>query len=589
MDSSRPTRRQLIILGILLFVGLGLRSCHLANHRLAPLGNVEEVFDSSDMNAFTVWAKKIADGDWLCRDSYHPKMDWMENIAPLEKFEEWWGGKEIYHQTPLYPYMLAVSHAVFGGNLPLLILQVLASTLSLFLIFLLGRRMMDTRAGLIATGIAVVFAPAIVLDSIQLRASLNVSFTLLSIWLLIRLREEGSLKLGILTGACLASSYLLRPTGVILLAAGPIILLLDKTSRPHWKRWGLGLAAAVVVTIAPFAVRNLIVGAPVHIFSTRGPETVIQANSQSADPGFMNVMAADRYVALMEEGHGSVLSALGTAIGSWPDESELGWWLWHQWQKVLCVYGDYEFANNINFYYYRALTPGLKFMPTFGWFVGLGLVGVVLLGLYGRQRRTMWFPLIALGGLLIGCFLGFAMGRYRMPVAMLLTIPAGAAVSFLVARIQERRFQLAAAVIAAVLAISVGSFLVRPSISMLGPDGELMVKPDSLREMQMEKTRLRPQEHLETAKVLNAQGNTAAAIAYLDDYKENFIDLMTRTSDGFRETNNPQGQFILLHTASRTMNDIAFWYFKCNAMKKATETKAISKRMKQQAEAMTGN
>ena len=64
---------------------------------------------------------------------------------------------------------------------------------------------------------------------------------------------------------------------------------------------------------------------------------------------------------------------------------------------------------------------------------------------------------------------------------------------------------------------------------------------------------------------------------------------MTRTSDGFRETNNPQGQFILLHTASQAMNDIAFRYYKCNAMKKATETKAISKHMKQQAEAMTGN
>jgi 4-amino-4-deoxy-L-arabinose transferase-like glycosyltransferase len=582
-------RRHLVILVVLLFVGLGLRATHLVNHRSAPLGNVEEVFESSDMHAFTVWARRIADGDWLCRDSFHPYMDWMAKIAPLETFETWWGGKEIYHQTPLYTYLLAISYAVFDSNLPLLILQVLGSTVSLLLIFLLGRRMLDTQAGLIAMGIAVFFAPAIVLDSIQLRASLNVTLTLLSIWLLMRLRENGSLGSGILTGVCLAASYLLRPTGMILMVAGPIVLLLDQTSRPHWKRWGLGLAAAIVVTIAPFVVRNLIVGAPMLTFSTRGPETVIQANSQTADPGFMNVMPTEHYVKLMEKGHGSVLSALSAAIESWPDDSSLGWWIWHQWQKTLCVFGDYEYANNINFYYYRTLTPGLELLPTFGWFVGLGLVGLVLLGRLGRQRRAMWIPLIALAGLVMGCLLGFAMGRYRMPVAMLLTIPAGATVSLAIAWVRQRQFGRVVLAGGIAVALSFLSFTVVPSITRFDSDGTLTIQSPSLRKMQLDNTRRRTQEFLETAKVMYARGDTAAATAYLDEFKERFLEFMTRTGEQFRVENNPYGLFVLLRIGHRAMNDVAFRYYEGKEIKRANETKAMSLQMKKQADSMTGS
>jgi 4-amino-4-deoxy-L-arabinose transferase-like glycosyltransferase len=143
------------------------------------------------MTAFSVWARKIAAGDWLCRDTYHPNMNWMPRVAPLEQFEAWWGGKEVYHQTPLYPYVLAVSYRLFDSATPMLWLQVLCSSLSLILVFELGRRLLDERTGLIAAGLVAVFPPSIVLDAFLLRSSLNASITLLSIWLLLRVREGG--------------------------------------------------------------------------------------------------------------------------------------------------------------------------------------------------------------------------------------------------------------------------------------------------------------------------------------------------------------------------------------------------------------
>ena len=77
----------LMLVAAILVLGLGLRSCHLSNHLDSPLGKVEEVFTESDMSAFTIWAKKMAAGDWLCRDNHHAYPSWMESIATLEQFD----------------------------------------------------------------------------------------------------------------------------------------------------------------------------------------------------------------------------------------------------------------------------------------------------------------------------------------------------------------------------------------------------------------------------------------------------------------------------------------------------------------------
>ena len=124
MNLSRTGK---IVLALILVGTLGLRCLHLYDRLQSPLAHPEELtsMSSTDIAAFATWAKQIAAGDVLCRDTYHPYMDWMTQIAPLTTFERWWGGKEIYHQSPLYPYLLAVSYWLSGSSVPLLLLQVL--------------------------------------------------------------------------------------------------------------------------------------------------------------------------------------------------------------------------------------------------------------------------------------------------------------------------------------------------------------------------------------------------------------------------------------------------------------------------------
>ena len=591
MVSLTPHRKRLLAVGLILVVGLGVRSCHLANHLAGPWAHPEEVSTSTDMYAFAEWAKRIAAGDWLCRDSYHPFMDWMGTIAPLEKFEEWWGGKEIYHQTPLYAYMLAVSYAVFDSNVPILVLQVLLSVLSAWLAFDLACQLWDAHAGYVAAVLTALFAPLIVLDTIQLRASFNSSFTLLTIWLLFRLRDRGTWGLALISGIASASGYLLRPNALVLMLLGPLVLLLESGSRASWRRWAPALLAGIVLAIAPFAIRNLIVGAPVLTFSTRGPETVIQANCKAADPGYMSTPGKDDYAAYMEAGHGSLSRALGAAIDTWP-ESSFSWWLWHQWQKITCVFCDYEHSNNINFYYSRRFTPLLEYLPTFGWFVGLGLVGVVLLGLRGRQRVASLVPLIALGGALLGCLLGFAMGRYRMPLAILMTIPAGATVSMIWGWIQEKRFVPAGIAAAAALALSVTSFTTAPVTVQFFKDGSVLMRSRSSRKLYAETQKRRPQEHYEAARVLHARGDTAAAAKLLEDYIEEYVAFLNREGNRLvalgRTKASLRSQEILLMVAEQHMRQVAYTYHQIGEKRRAAVTAGVADDLKKKLRQLRG-
>ena len=60
-------------------------------------------FDQTDNHTFNIWAQKIAEGDWLCRDQIHPYHQWTEEVAPESQWITWYGGKGVYHQAPLYP------------------------------------------------------------------------------------------------------------------------------------------------------------------------------------------------------------------------------------------------------------------------------------------------------------------------------------------------------------------------------------------------------------------------------------------------------------------------------------------------------
>lgn len=508
----------------ILIVAAGLRAVHLADHLRSGLSEPEAVLESSDMSAFSIWAERIADGDLLSADTYHPYPEWMADIAPLETFEEWWGGREVFHQTPLYAYLLALSYWLSGGKLLLLVLQVLGSTAAVYFVYGMGTRLAERRAGLLAAALAATYTPSIVLDTMLLRASLSVLLTLAAIWMLVRVRDEARPWLAALTGAVLAAGFFMRPGGLFLLLLGPLVLLLEAEARVRWKRWMPPLALGAALMLTPFIARNAAVGAPLLAFSTRGPETVIHGNHRGADPGFLTLPASGAYRELMEAGHGSVPEALAAALGTWPEEGRIRWWAWHEARKPLAVMRDFEYANNVNFYFFRRATPGLGLLPTFGWIFGLAVVGSVLLVRGARDRSAGLLLAVAAAGVLATMLLTMAAGRYRLPLAMLATIPAGVTLSALWEWAVGRRWRPAVACLVAVGALTFVSYRAVPTRVLFDPAGEphYVRGPDA--RLYENLAALRVREFAEEARLRAARGDRQAArelmSAYLAELRE---------------------------------------------------------------------
>ena len=541
-------RPRLILLAILLTTA-AIRTVYLAQHLGGPLADFEVVAEVTDAHTFSEWAMRIARGDWLCRDAYHPYFGWMQEMAPKERFLAWWGGAEVYHQNPLYAYLLALSYVVAGSSVPLLVLQVLTSVLAVLLVARLGERLMDARAGWLAAALAAVFGPSVFLDTMVLRSSLTASVSVLSVWCAARLLERPDARTGLAAGLALAAAYMLRPSGLLLLVVAPAMLLCRRESRSAWRRWAPAFAAGAAALVGPFVVRNLLVGAPWLRFSTRGPETIIQANSRGVEPAFFNVPQRDLFLKLMDEGHDSLLAALRVAVGSWPDSS-LRWWTWHEWQKLVCVFRDFEYCDNANYYFFADQSALLAVLPTFGWFVGLGLVGIVVLWLPRRRSAATTLYSVAVLGLLAGCLIGFALGRYRMPLAFLLTIPAGALLSQWITWAMQRRIVALGGTLAAAGLITALSFHLAPKTAVFAPDGRLLqVVEGEARHAFEQALRRRQQEHSDAARALHARGRVRAAGRVIDEYVEGYGGFFAREDARLRAgpRNQEFGSALILH------------------------------------------
>ncbi len=522
---SKVSRNTVLLLSILVFAGT-VRFIHLTHQLSSPLAHGEEIMTSSDFYCFSQWAKRIAAGDVLCRDTYHPYMDWMNPVADISVFEQWWGGKEIYHQAPLYAYLLALSYYISGTTVPILVLQIFFSLFFIYMVYYLGRRILDRQAGIIASLTAAMFAPAIVLDTIPLRASLVTMLTLLTVIVFLRISDKPSAGRGFITGAVLAAGYLLKPTWLILTAAGPVIVMISLYRNPNSKKWIWlpSLFAGFILCLTPLFIRNLIVGAPVAALSTRGPETVYQANNRYADPAMFTMPPAHVYAEDMEKAHGSVIKALIVSISSWSDEGGFVLWLKHEWRKFICIIQDFEHPNNINFYYYRKLTPFLKYFPTFGHIFGVSLIGLVFMFFTSRNRTAVLLFLLAILSIIMGLLLTFVLGRYRLPLAMLLTVPAGIGFSLVLKWTRQKKFLKSATTVLLAILLSWLSFTTAPSRATFAGDAMFILSPKESKIVQ-ELMALRFLEYKTAAKVLLSRNDRDAAESVIEEYLSELNDL----------------------------------------------------------------
>src|SRR5688572_13892948 len=86
---------------------LAAQGFHIWKCATSPLFYFSEVFRNSDMFTTRVWARSILEQGWMNPDPHHPQTTWMQKVGTPAQWEAWWGGRQIFQQSPLYTYVVA--------------------------------------------------------------------------------------------------------------------------------------------------------------------------------------------------------------------------------------------------------------------------------------------------------------------------------------------------------------------------------------------------------------------------------------------------------------------------------------------------
>jgi hypothetical protein len=111
-----------------------------------------------DSLQYDTWARQIASGDWL--------------------------GREVFYQSPLYPYLLGALYRTGIDTFGVRLLQAGLGAASCVVVAIAGRRFFDERAGLAAGALLAIYPPAIFYDVLIQKSSLDlflVSLVLLAL------------------------------------------------------------------------------------------------------------------------------------------------------------------------------------------------------------------------------------------------------------------------------------------------------------------------------------------------------------------------------------------------------------------------
>ena len=163
-------------------------------------------------------------------------------------------------RPPVTPATWALWFAIFGHRFDVVRLaDALYGTLSLLLLFLIGRRIFNERVGLMAAAALAAWPQAILLTAGLMTETLFVMLELLFVWLCLRAADRPTLARFAAAGLCAGLATLTRPNLL------PLLPLLPFWSALVFRRDGRALAKSLAVPavaaaiIAPWAYRNFVV------------------------------------------------------------------------------------------------------------------------------------------------------------------------------------------------------------------------------------------------------------------------------------------------------------------------------------------
>ncbi|MGH9245201.1 MAG: ArnT family glycosyltransferase [Acidimicrobiales bacterium] len=355
------------------------------------------------------------------------------------------GGEPTAYYPVGYPALLAIPvalvvHTPIPDNLPAVAsgLNVVAGTVGVALMGVLGRRLVGPAAGTAAAAV-VAFYPNLILHTaaVLTETVFCAVFAGVLVVLLWHRPDELSPRRIALGGALLGVATLIRPIVLVLLPA--FALAWWWWRRRETDRLGRRLAILAVTcvgVVVPWTLRNAFVMDTVTFIGTNTGDNLCIGNNPEATGGFMLPdfcfgdfqEIGDHHV---EARRNRALTgrALDWAVGHLDQQPRLVFWrtFWtfahdHDGLRAVQSYEEDQWVPSAWQTFLGTTSDGYYFAA-----MGLGLLGLVRLA--RRPDPRLRFVAVAAVALTVTVWPFFGDARFHIPVSFLLCVPAGAAIT----------------------------------------------------------------------------------------------------------------------------------------------------------------
>lgn len=357
----------------------------------------------ADHTYYVQWARQIADGDWL--------------------------GSGAFQQAPLYPYLLGLTMSVIGERLGIVLIgQLLVGAISCVLLFGAARRLFGRLTAFLAGIMMAVYGPCIFYECMLMKSFLSPVLTIASLYSVLRFQDERHRRWIWGAGLSLGAACLVAENHILLLL--PLGLWLWHRERAVFPRWQsrlqvpVQLVLATAVALLPSLVRNLVVTGELIVVTSGGGEVFYMGHGPTAQghyttPPFVTGNPFLEHEDFRQEAQRRLGRKLGYSESSryWAREGLRS--IMNDplrtarltGMKAAFLFNDYEVPDGENFTVATRFIPLLRWLPTFGWIIGLGAVGACLS--LCRNRRD-WLVLGVASVHIVTVLLLYNFGRFRL-------------------------------------------------------------------------------------------------------------------------------------------------------------------------------